>query len=126
MRILVGFCLFFFSVAGQSVGDSQSGMGKTPLFPSAAPRSVTIQAELETLSSTAEDIYDLAKMIKWNRIRKKVEELKKTGNTIKLLRNEENDFFSQRLRKKNRRFRASRFRKEQKGYNALRQFYYTS
>ena len=97
MRILLCFCLFFFSVVGQSVGDSQPNMGENPLFSSVVHKSTDTQIELEALSDTAEDIYDLAKVDKWNRIRKKLNELKKYEQTIKLIRNEENDFYSQRL-----------------------------
>jgi hypothetical protein len=97
MRILLAFCLFFFSVAGQSVGASQPNVGKNPLSSSAVPKSAAIQIELETLSGTAEDIYDLAQVDKWNKISKKLDKLKTSEKAIKLLRNEENDFLSQRL-----------------------------
>jgi hypothetical protein len=100
MRVLLGFCLLFFSVVGQSVGDSQSNTGKNPLSSSVVPKSAAIQLELKALSDAAEDIYDLAKVTKWNKARKKLEELKKSEKAIRLLRNEENDFFSQRLRNK--------------------------
>jgi hypothetical protein len=75
-------------------------MGENPLFSSVVHKSTDNQIELEALSDTAEDIYDLAKVDKWNRIRKKLNELKKYEQTIKLIRNEENDFYSQRLRNK--------------------------
>lgn len=97
MRILLIFCLFFFSVIGQSLGDNQSNMGKKQMSSSVVPKSVAIEIELEALSGTAEDIYDLAKVDKWNRAVKKLEELKKSEKVVKLIRNEEYDFFSQRL-----------------------------
>jgi len=100
MRILLGFCLFFFSMVGQSVGDNYSNMGNNQLPLSAGPKSASVQIELQDLSATAEDIYDLAKVSKWRKIRKKLEKLKKAEKDIKLLRNEENGFFSQRLRNK--------------------------
>src|ERR1700686_3814931 len=98
MRILFGCCLFFFAMVGLSVGDSQSNMSKNPLSPSVVPKFAAIQIELEALSGTAEDIYDLAKVNKWNKIRKKLEELKKSEKALNLTRHEGEDFFSQRLR----------------------------
>ena len=100
MRTLLGFCLFFFAIVGHSVGDSQLNTGKNPLSSPVVSRSAAVQNELEGLSATAEDIYDLAKLNKWNKIRKKLEELKGAEKTVKALRNEENDFFSKRLRTK--------------------------
>ena len=100
MQILLSFCLFFFSVVGQSVGDSHSDFGKNSLSSSVVPKSAALQINLEALSGTAEDIYDLAKVNKWHKIMKKLDELNKYEKTIKLIKNEENDFFSQRLRTK--------------------------
>jgi len=100
MRILLGFCLFFFAVVGQSVGDSQLNAGKNPLSSSIVSRSSAIQPELEALSGCAEDIYDQAKLNKWHKIRRKLDELKKHETAIRSLRNEESDFFSKRLRTK--------------------------
>lgn len=99
MRILLGFCLFFFSVAGQSVGDSQISAGKNSHSSSGVPQSA-VEIELEALSDTAQDIYDLAKVSKWKKIRKKLDDLKKTERAIKLIRNDDNDFLSLRLRAK--------------------------
>ncbi len=84
MRILLVFCLLFFSVVGQSVADSQPNIGKDPLSSSLVPKSASVQIELEALSSNAEDIYDLAKVDKWHKIRKKLDELKITAKAIKL------------------------------------------
>jgi hypothetical protein len=100
MRILLGVCLFFIAMVGQSAGDSQSNREKNPLSSSVVHNSGDMQIELEALSDTAEDIYDLAKVGKWNRIMKKFDELKKTEQAIKLIRNGENDFYAQRLRNK--------------------------
>jgi hypothetical protein len=97
MRILLVFCLFFFSTVGQSLGASQANVGKNPPSSLAVIKPASIQVELETLSGTAEDIYDLAKVDKWNKISKKLDKLKTSEKAIKLLRNEENDFLSQRL-----------------------------
>jgi len=87
-------------MVGQSAGDSQSNRENNPLSSSVVHKSGDMQIELEALSDTAEDIYDLAKVGKWNRIMKKLDELKKTEKAIKLTRNEENDFYAQRLRYK--------------------------
>jgi hypothetical protein len=87
-------------MVGQSAGDSQSNREKNPLSSSVVHNSGDMQIELEALSDTAEDIYDLAKVGKWNRIMKKFDELKKTEQAIKLIRNGENDFYAQRLRNK--------------------------
>ena len=100
MRNLTVFCLLFFSMAGQSFGDSQSNIGKNPLSLSVAPKYTAVQIEIEALSGIAEDIYELAKASKWDKIRKRLEKLKKAEKTIKMLRNEENDFFILRLRSK--------------------------
>ena len=99
MRILLGFCLFFFSVAGQSVGDSQISAGKNSHSSSGVP-AAAVEIELEALSDTAQDIYDLAKVSKWKKIRKKLDDLKKTERAIKLIQNDDNDFLSLRLRAK--------------------------
>jgi hypothetical protein len=82
---------------GQSVADSQSNAGENQISPSAVSRTAPIQIELETLSDKAEDIYDLAKVNKRHKISKKLDKLKNTAKAIKLIRNEENDFFSQQL-----------------------------
>ena len=100
MRLLFGFCLFFFALVGQPGADTQVPVGKNPLSSPVVSKPAAIQNELEVLSGTAEDIYDLAKLNKWNKIRKKQDELKKTEGAIKLLRGEENDFFARRLREK--------------------------
>jgi hypothetical protein len=100
MRILFGFCLFFFSMVGQSVGDSQSNTGGNPLSSSTVSKSASMQSELEALSDTAEDIYNLAKVTRWNKIRKKLDKLKQSEKAIKLIKNDENDFYSLQLRTK--------------------------
>jgi hypothetical protein len=97
MKILLCLFLFFFSVVGQSVCDNLSYGQNRPSTVSLSP--ISIQAELEALSVTAGDIYDLAKATKWNKIRKKLDELKKSEKTIRVLRNEDNDVLSHRLRK---------------------------
>lgn len=98
MQILLCLFLFVFSAVGQSVGDNLSNVGHNHPT-SAAPQANAIQAELEVLSGTAGDIYDLAKATKWNKVRKKLDELKKSGKTVKALKNDGNDFFPLRLRK---------------------------
>jgi hypothetical protein len=100
IRIPIGIFLLFFSVVGQSIGDSH--ITKEHNLPSALKidKPTAVQVEIETLSGYAEDIYDLAKVNKWNKIGKKLIELKKSEKSLNLIRNEENDFYSQRLRKK--------------------------
>lgn len=96
MRILTCFFLFFLSVVGKSVGDNHLNAGQNPPV---TPKLTAVQVELKTLSGIAGDIYDLAKATRWNRIRKKMDELKKSEKAIRVLRNDENDFFLQRLKK---------------------------
>jgi hypothetical protein len=100
MRILLCFFLIFFSVVGLSVGDNHSNTGQNPPATLVAPKLTAIQIELEALSGTAGDIYELAKVTRWNKIRKKLDELKKSEKSIRVLRKEENDFFTQRLKNK--------------------------
>ena len=100
MRILAGCCLFFFTAAGQSIGDSQVNAGKNSSLTAVAPRSADIQLELETLSGTAERIYELADENKWRKVGKKFDDLKKSENAINAMRGEGNDFFLQHLREK--------------------------
>ncbi len=100
MRILVGIFLLFFSMVGQSIGENRPNKGQNPPSAAVPAKPTAMQVEVEALSGFAGDIYDLAKVNKWNKIRKKLDELKKSEKSLKLIRNEENDFFSQRLRKK--------------------------
>jgi hypothetical protein len=100
MRILVGIFLLFFSLAGQSLGENRSNKGQNHTSTPVPAKATAIQIEVEALSGYAEEIYALAKFNRWNKIRKKLDELKKSETSLKLIRSEENDFFSQRMRKK--------------------------
>jgi hypothetical protein len=98
MRFQLCFFLVIFCVAGQSAGASQSKTGQNPSA-APAPRVTVLQAELERLSGTAGEIYDMAKANKWNKVRKKLEVLKESEKAVGLLRKEDNDIYSQRLGK---------------------------
>ena len=100
MRILLVLFLLFFSLVDQSIGDNRSQNGQNPPSAAVPAKPTAMQVEVEALSEYAGDIYDLAKVNRWNKIRRKLDELKRSEKSLTLMRNEENDFFSQRLRKK--------------------------
>ena len=97
MRILIVICLVLNALAGQAICDSQFIPKKKPSSPSPEQKPGDIQVELGALAGTAEDIFDLAALGKWYKIRKKVDDLKKRQKTINMLWTGENNYFEQRL-----------------------------
>jgi hypothetical protein len=98
--IPIGIFLLFFCMVGHSIGDNH--ITKEYNLPSVLKidKPTAVQVEIEAMTGYAEDIYGLAKVNKWNKIGKKLIELKKSEKSLTMIRNEENDFYSQRLRKK--------------------------
>jgi len=100
MRILLGFFLFFFSAVSLSIGDNHINKGLISSTASATDKQAVFPAELKALPVNAVEIYNLAKVNKWHEIRNNFDKLKKSEQSLKLKKNEENDFLIQRLRKK--------------------------
>ena len=78
--------------------DIQGHKGQSLPAAPGKTKPVPLQAQLEALAGSAEDIYDLAKANKWIKIGKKLDELKKAEHDLKYDQNEEGSFFSVRLR----------------------------
>jgi len=98
MKVLIGICLVFFTMVGPSAGSSPPTAKENPLSSSGMPASSAIQPEFEKLSSSAKEIFDLAKETKWYKIKKKLDKLKKSEASIQQIKNGETDFYLLQLR----------------------------
>ena len=104
--VMTAFSIAAFSLYGviypassaHAANDNPSNRGLRGQSVSGTADPTPLQVELEALSGYAEDIYDLAKMNRWNKTRKKLDDLKKFEQSLKFNQSEESTFFSVRLR----------------------------